>query len=408
MPELQETITELQTAWTQFQKTNDERLKQLLTRNAVDGLLEEKLKRIDDALATLQTEVTKGRRLTRGAGGDGRGDLTDEQLEHAKAFTLWAKKGANPDGLRDLQLKAMSVGSDPDGGFFVPVQTTGKMVSKIYETSPFRQYADSMTISAGTSVSGVNDLDEADSGWVGESETRATTDTPQTGKWKIDVHEQYAKPKATQTVLEDVEFDLESWLINKLTGKFMRQENYAFVVGDGVKRPRGLFAYDLATTADATRPWGTMQYIATGVSGGFPVLANRPQDKLVDLIGSLKADYRQGAVWVTNRAVMTLIRKFKDDQGNYIWTPGLIAGQPQTLLGYEVAEMEDVAAVGADSLSLGFGNLKETYLVVDRRGITTLRDPFSAKPFVEFYTTKRVGGGVINFEAFKILKFGTS
>jgi HK97 family phage major capsid protein len=238
---------------------------------------------------------------------------------------------------------------------------------------------------------------------VGETETRSETTTPKTGEWEIPVHEQYAEPKATQTLLDDAAYDVEGFLAGKVADRFALQENYAFILGDGIKRPRGLFTYTTAATTDSSRAWGTFEHIKTGVAGGWA--ASAPADILFDVTYALKAAYRQGAVWTMPRLLVAEIRKFKDENGQYLWQPGLAAGQPQTILSYPVAEMEDIPAKAADSLSIGFGDLRETYQIVDRTGIRVLRDPLTEKPWVKFYTTKRVGGDVVNFESFKFIKF---
>ena len=329
------------------------------------------------------------------------GTKEEQDTAYAKEQTNYLRKGWN--GLSEAgKEKAMSEGSDPDGGFFVEPNSNGRIVGMIYETTPMRQIANVVTIGT-DALEGPIDNDEADSGWVGETSDRDETDAPQVGKWRIPVFEQYAKPKITQNLLDDAQFNISTWLENKIADKLSRTENAAFIDGDGVTKPKGITAYTTSTSADSSRSWGQLQYVATGVSGGLT-----DSDKLFDLIYSLKDGYRNGASWLAPRAFMLIVRKLKDTNSAYYWQPSLRAGEPATLAGYPIRNAEDMPAIAANSLSVAFGNFKEGYTIVDRQGVRVLRDPYSAKPYVEFYTTKRVGGGVLNFEAIKLFKFATS
>jgi HK97 family phage major capsid protein len=263
-----------------------------------------------------------------------------------------------------------------------------------------RAYASIQVISS-DALEGLYDLDEADSGWVGETSARTTTDTPQIGKWRIPVHELYANPKATQKLLDDASINMEAWLAAKVAEKFARDESTAFVSGNGINKPRGFLSYAAGTTIP-----GTIERIKTGTSSAFAADPNG-LDKLLDALYSLKAPYRANATWFMPRLVTALARKLQDSDGQFQWQPSSQAGQPATLLGYPVAAFEDFEALAANSLSMAVADMREAYQIVDRIGIRTLRDPYSAKPYVEFYTTKRVGGDVINFEAIKLLEFGT-
>ncbi len=211
-------------------------------------------------------------------------------------------------------------------------------------------------------------------------------------------------PAATQTLLDDAEVNVEEWLAQEVQTVFAEQEGTAFVSGDGVNKPRGFLDYTMV--ADASWTWGNIGYIATGVDGAFA--STDPSDELIDLIYAPKQAYRAGARWVMNRSVEGELRKFKDADGNYIWQPGIAAGQPASLMGYPITEAEDMPDIASNAYAIAFGDFTRGYLIVDRVGIRILRDPFSSKPYVLFYTTKRVGGGVQNFEAIKVLKFGLS
>jgi HK97 family phage major capsid protein len=299
----------------------------------------------------------------------------------------------------------LQVGADPDGGYWVLPDLSGRIAQKVYETSPMRQYAFVQPISSDR-LRGIIDNGEASSGWVGEQDaaTRDTeTNTPQLGQWEIVAHEQYAEPIATQQLLDDAAVDVEGWLGGKVSNKFARVETTAFFTGaPGAKKPTGFLdttAYPKVTTDDSTRAWGSIQYVASGASGD---LTNA--DKLFSVIYALKAFYRASAVWMAARAMISKIRQLKDSQNRYLWEPSLQAGEPAKLLGYDVVDAEDMPTPAANSYSLAFGNFNEAYTIVDRTGMRVLRDPFTKKGFVKFYTTKRVGGGVTNSEAIKLLK----
>lgn len=323
--------------------------------------------------------------------------------EYRKAEDHYLREGK--DNLTAEEVKAMSVGSDPDGGYFVTPDMTGRVVKKVYETSPVRQYASVQTIST-DALEGIEDVGEAGAGYAGEHGTSGNSDTPQVGKWKIPVFWIDTEPKATQQLLDDAAVNVENWLGDKVADKFARFENNQFVAGNANKIRGFISGYEVAADDGSGVAWGKIGYLATGVDGDFA--ASAKGDKLYDLMGLLKNEYLTEAAWFTRRSVITDIRKFKDGQNNYLWQPSFIAGQPETIMGYPVARMEDVPAKASNSLSLAFGNLRAAYQIVDRQGIRVLRDPYTAKPYVKFYTTKRVGGGVVNFEAVKLLKFGAN
>jgi HK97 family phage major capsid protein len=234
------------------------------------------------------------------------------------------------------------------------------------------------------------DDDEAGANWVGETESRPATSTPQVGVQRIPVHEMYAFPMVTQKLLEDASVDVEAWLARKIGAKFGRLEATAFVSGNGVKKPRGFLTYPNGTTR------GSIEQI---VSGNATALT---ADGLINLIMSIKEPYSANAAFLMRRAAVGSVMLFKDGNGQYIWRPGLEMGRPSSLLGYPIREAADMPAIGAGALAVAFGDWRTAYTIVDRLGITTLRDPYTAKPFVGFYTRKRVGGDVTNFEAIKL------
>lgn len=298
--------------------------------------------------------------------------------------------------------KALQAGSDPDGGYLLPHSTVGRMVTLLREQSIMRQLASVQTIST-DKIEGMNDLDEADAGWVSELGTRSDTGTPQVGKWEIACHEMYAMPKASQKILDDAATDVEGWLAGKVADKFARVEGTAFWQGTGAGQPRGLAAYTTAATADDTRAWGQFEHVLSGANGDFHTTQFDP---IHTLMGAFKDQYLNNAQFVMRRAVRTSARKQKESTTNrYLWEPGLQVGAPERFMGYPVRVDEYMPALATGSLSLAFGDFKAAYQIVDRMGIRTLRDPYTAKPYVVFYSTKRTGGGAVNFEAVKFLKF---
>ena len=328
-------------------------------------------------------------------------DLTVEDYKlYKRAQGIYLRKGL--DALSAEERKAMIVGSDVDGGHFVTPDLGGRIVARVYELSPIRAIASVQPIGS-DALEGIEDLGEADAGWVGEVGTRSDTTTPQIGKYRIEAHEMYAQPKASQKLLDDSSVDIEAWLGGKVADKFARVEGTAFITGNGVGKPRGFASYTTAATADATRAWGTIEHVKTGANGAFHTTQ---ADPLFDLLGAFKQHFLNGANWVTRRTVIAAIRKFKTTTTlEYIWQPGLQAGQPDRLLGYPIVMAEDMPAIATGSLSMAFGNFKEGYQIVDRLGVRVLRDPFTDKPYVKFYTIRRTGGQVVNFEAIKFIQF---
>ena len=295
--------------------------------------------------------------------------------------------------------KALSVDSDPDGGYLVTPQQSARIIEVVFETSPMRQIATVETISS-DALEGLFDGDEAAAAWVAERGSRAETNTPQLGQWRIPTHELYANPRATQKLLDDSAVDIEAWLSRKVADKFARTENLAFVLGTGVGQPRGIVTYPDGTTR------GTIERIPSLDA------ATIAAEGIYNVIYGIKNAYRTGAVWVMNRATVGVIRTIRDESGGagtgqFMWSPGF-GTQPATLAGYPIVEFEDMADISGGNIVAGFGNFRQAYTIVDRIGIRVLRDPYSAKPHVEFYTTKRVGGDVLNFEAIKLMDIAAS
>lgn len=305
----------------------------------------------------------------------------------------------------ELAVKSLSVGSASDGGFAVPQEIDTRIDALLKTISPLRTIANVVRVGS----SGYRKLvakGSAVSGWVSETAARPETDTPDFVEIVPSFGEVYANPAASQAMLDDAMFDVENWLASEIASEFARAEGAAFVSGDGVNKPKGFLTAPVAAGDDASRAFGTLQFLASGAAGGFA--AQNPQDRLVDLVHALRTPYRQGASWVMNAATLAVIRKFKTNDGAFLWQPALIAGQPDQLLGYPVIETGDMPDIGAGSLAIAFGNFRAGYLIADRTETRILRDPYSNKPFVHFYATKRLGGALVNSEAIKLLRFSTN
>lgn len=337
------------------------------------------------------------RRLERSAPAD---FSIDEYRAYKNAINAYFRKGK--ELLTSEEIKSMQVGIDSDGGYLVYADLSGRIVTRLFDLSPIRGIANVQVIGS-DALEGIEDLNEADAGWVGEVATRSDTNTPQVGKYRIEAMEMYAKPKASQKLLDDSSVDIENWLGMKVADKFARLEGAAFVVGNTPTRPRGFASYTTVATADATRAWGQLEHVKTGANGDFHTTQ---ADPLFDLISAFKPGYLAQANWVTRRSVMNKIRKFKTTTTlEYIWQPGLQVGQPDRLLGYPIVMAEDMPTLATGSNSMALGNFQLGYQIVDRLGVRVLRDPFTDKPFVLFYTIKRTGGGVTQFECIKFINF---
>lgn len=330
--------------------------------------------------------------------------LDVEGYTHYKSGFFKLIAGVPIDSLESDERKAMQAGSDPDGGYLLPHSTVGRTVTKLFDQSIMRQICTVQTIGT-DKTEGIVDNNEADAGWVAELGTRTDTTTPQVGKWEIEAHEMYAMPKTSQKLIDDVATDVEAWLSGKIADKFARVEGLAFWRGTGVGQPRGLATYTTAATGDDTRAWGQFEHIVTGASADFHTTK---MDPLHDLEGAFKDQYLTNAQYVMRREARTKLRKMKEATSDrYLWEPSNQVGQPARLNGYPVRIDQYMPAIAANSLSVAFGDFKEAYTIVDRIGIRTLRDPYTAKPYIVFYSTKRTGGGAQNYEAVKFLKFGT-
>ncbi len=361
----------------------------------------EKIKTLEADMAALKGQVAAARR---GA---------------AERPALDGVKGADADPARvafvdrylrkgqeaGVELKSFSGATGAAGGYAVPREIDAQIETLLKATSPIRSVANVVR----TGSAGYRKLVTSGgtpSGWASETGARAETATPTFNEIVPPSGELYANPAASQAMLDDAQFDVESWLAGEIAMEFARAEGAAFVSGTGTNQPKGFLTYTTTNETDSVRAFGTLQYVASGAAGAFP--ASNPQDRLIDLVQALKSPYRQGAAWVMNSATLSVIRKFKTTDGAFLWQPSLSVDQPATLLGYPVIEAADMPDIAANSLSIAFGNFAHGYVIAERAETSILRDPYSNKPFVHFYAVKRIGGAVANSEAIKLMKFAAS
>jgi HK97 family phage major capsid protein len=402
-----ETVTaafdEFMEAFEAFKDVNDRRLGEIEQKLTADVVTRDKMDRINRAVDE-QKKVLDQMVLKRARPQLGRGEaeISAEAIEHKTAFDAYVRRGEEA-GLREVEAKAFSTGSATDGGYLVPPETDTEIGRRISIVSPMRALSTVRTVSSAVlkkpfATSGLS------TGWVAETAARPQTNTAQLAELAFPTMELYAMPAATQGLLDDAAVDIEAWIAGEVDIVFAEQEGDAFIRGDGVSKPKGFLSY--TTVADSAWTWGNLGYIATGAAGTWK--ATGPSDTLVETVYALKAGHRQNGTFMMNRKTQADIRKFKDADGNYLWRPPTSAGQTASLMGFPIAEAEEMPDVAANALSVAFGDFRSGYLVVDRAGVRILRDPYSAKPYVLFYTTKRVGGGIQNFEAIKVVKFAAA
>lgn len=404
-------LAELQRTFEAFKAERDAELKDI-SKGLADVVRTEKVDRINAEITRLQTTMDDLNRsvaaLRVGGGAADDANVAPEvraaRREHNRVFQNYFRRGEDEQSLRGLEVKAaLQVSVNPDGGYLAPVEMETAIDRVLSNVSVMRGLATVRTISAQALKKPVN-LGGASSGWVGETQTRAETNTPQVSLLEFPAMEIYAEPWATQQMLDDSYVNIEQWLADEVSVEFAEEEGAAFVTGNGVNRPRGVQGYNFV--ANANYAWGSIGYIATGAAGAFA--STNPADGLLDLYGALRQGYRLNGTWIMNRTVEANVRKLKDANGQYLWRPGLDAGSPATILGYPAEIDDNMPDIANNSHSIMFGDFRRGYLIVDRAGIRVTRDPYTQKPYVKFYTTKRVGGGVQNFEAIKSLRFATS
>jgi HK97 family phage major capsid protein len=342
--------------------------------------------RYDDRLSQLQRQVE---------GGSHAGKTISDSPEQKKFHDALSKFVRTGD---ETAIKSMATNSGADGGYAVLPQYAFTMIEKLWDVNPMRALARVETLGSGNTWTEIIDNSENDAAWVGETQARPSTNSPTIGQLNLPVWESYCLIPISSQLLQDSFFDVGAWVEKKVATKFARQEGVAFMSGTGVNQPSGLLAAPTSTAKDSTRPWGTIQTIKSGSASSVTA------DALHSLVWSLRIPYRKGASWLMNSNTASVIDQFRDSvTGRYLWRESLADGMPATLLGYPVTLCEDMPDLSASSLSIAFGNFKQAYLIVDRQGIKMLQDPFSHKPYIDFYAYRRVGGCVANSEAVKLM-----
>ena len=381
--ELEQKITELGEVVAAFKKSNDTEFAALKANGHVAQDVKNKTNELNDKITQLQDEIKS---IKTAANRNNNGVETETEVknkEQKDAMNAYLRKG--------VESKAMSVDSDADGGYLVTPEMSSEIVKKVYESSPLRQLASVVTISS-DQFDIIEDLDLAGAAWVGEVGARTETTTPKLNKVSIPVHEMYANPKITQKLLDDASLNMESYLSEKVAQKFALLEATAFISGDGAGKPKGILSYDAGTA------FNQVEQVESGTSGAIA------PDDMINLIYQTKEAYRKNGTFLMHRQTAKEVRKFKDSQNRYLWAPGLDGNTAGSLLGFNILDANDMELVASGKKAVAFGDFKQGYQIVDRIGIRVLRDPYSAKPYIMFYTTKRVGGGVKDFEAIKLLK----
>ncbi len=385
-------LTELQSAWNEFKATQSDKDKEILAKFD-DVVTSDKLERINASVTDMQAAVDQAnaKLAAMEMAGGGAGQVKDP--EYVKAVQTYMRTG-------DVQAN-LNKGTDSQGGYLAPVEWDRTITDALVEVSAMRQIASVQSISTAGFTKLFN-LRGTTSGWVAESDARPETNTPTFGAMTITPGEIYAMPGATQQMLDDAEIDLESWIAGEVQTEFAQKEGAAFVAGDGVNKPAGFLTYATGGANAAANPLGAVA-VNTAASGSAVT-----EDELLDLIYAVPSSYTGGARFVMNRTTMGVVRKLRDADGRQLWQPSSVAGQPSQLLAYPVTEMPDMPGIALNAMPIAFGNFARAYLVVDRKGVSVLRDPYTAKPRVLFYTTKRVGGAVVDPTGIKVLKMAAA
>ena len=362
---------------------------------AMQADLEQKLQKQEERLTMLDTKMTHA------AVRPALATSAEIEVPHRKAFNAYLRSG-DDDGLRGLvpEGKSMSTAVNGDGGFLVDPITSEAVKSVLDSTASIRAIAAVVTVEA-SSFDVLIDQGETGAGWSDEISGSSETATPTIDRISIKLHELSAMPKASQRLLDDSAFDIETWLAGRVADKFSRAEAAAFINGDGNDKPRGFLDHDAVDNDVWT--WGNLGYVPTGVDGGLG-----DGDAIIDLVYALGAEYRAKACFVLNSKTAGALRKLKDADGRHLWSDGLAAAEPARLLGYPVLIAEDMPDIAAGADAIAFGNFSAGYTIAERPDLRVLRDPFSAKPHVLFYATKRVGGDVSDFAAIKLLRCATA
>lgn len=410
MEELKKAIADLGHAFEEFKAENDERIAEVEKKGSADPLLNEKIDRINEDISRLsnmkaqleQLETVVARSgLPGGDDGDENRELAKAKKAYSKAFKAWMRNGMGESGLKEMGAQAsLSTQSDPDGGFVVPEEMEATIDRVAATVSAMRGIASVMPISTNTYKKLVAQGGMG-SGWIGEGGTVSATATPTLAQITINTKKVYAYPAATQESLDDGAIDLESWLADEASILFAEEEGDGFINGNGVEEPFGFLSN--TCVANSSYVWGKLGYTASGEAAAFTDV-----DKLIDTQHTLKAPYRVNSAWLMADVTQSHIRQFKDGNGNYIWVPGLQPGAPNVLLGKPVVIDDNMPTIAAGTYPIAYGNWARGYLIIERQGINILRNPYTSPGNVYFFMTRRVGGGVVNYEAIKLLKVAAS
>jgi HK97 family phage major capsid protein len=401
MAEIKALIQEVNQTFSAMKASHEQQLAEL-KKGLADAVTADKMAKIDAALVEQQRALDDANRRLAAAQIGGAADPGDgpEVRQHKEAFNAWARRGVQA-------ATQTSTYSDPAGGFLAP-PTLDLAVTRVQaQMSSMRRLAQVQPISTGSFVR-FKSIGGSTSGWVGETNTGATgrpqTDTPNLVRMEFTAGEIYAEPYATQQALDDMQVDVEAWLAGEVGIEFNEEEGSAFLTGNGVNKPKGLLDY--AKVLNSSYSWGSVGYVKSGDANAFIAAgaSSGPADCFIDTIYSLKAGYRANARWLMNDLTTARVRKFRDGDGNYLWQQSALAGQPSTFMGHAVETDDYMPDVAANAFPIAFGDFRQAYLIVDRVGIRVLRNPFKSNGLVAFYTTKRVGGGIQNFEAVKLIK----
>lgn len=421
-------IDKINVAFTEYKATNDQRIEALKAGKSTADLdaklakMDEHMAAMSDTKSRMEKMETKLARPGAFSGGGQAGEEIKEAVEYRHAFTDWMRRPADTElkqaveqSFKALEAKSKSMGreqraaqvvtsSGSAGGFALPEQIEQTIARLSIDISPIRGLATVRTV--GTSdYKELFDVNGASFEWVGEGDTRNQGNTPELAEVAPTFGMASAKPQASEESLDDLFFNVEDWLTSSSAESLAGGEGSAFILGNGVKKPTGILGGPAPlATSDATRAFGTLQYIASGQAAAMPT----NPDLFYDIVYSLRARYRNNANWLTNKLVLAAMRKYKDQQGQYLWSPSLLAGQPATFLGYGVTEAEDMPGIAANAFPLAFGDFKEGYLIADRVGLRITRDEITTPGFVKFYVRKRVGGKLRNTQAIKLLKIAAA
>lgn len=387
MADVKEMIANINSTFEEFKKKQTELEEKMANGEAV-GEIKTQVEKMQDAMDAMAVKMQR----PTFAPDTTKSTMTELEQKQMNAFNTFLRTGIEEKELQDMKIeyKAMSGGTPADGGNLIPQILANRIIDKVKEISPIRMLAGVQTIGIGNQLDLPRKTRAVAGGWIGETAQRPATDSPQFDLVKIPVMEMYANCAITSNLLEDQAFNLESYIANDISTTFAQLEGTAFVSGDGTNKPTGIL--NGAGTA------GNLDIVKSGAADTFTF------DNVYDLIYNLSEKYAANASFLAKRLTIRFIRTLKDDQKNYLWQPSNIVGQPATLAGYRIYEAEDMPTIAADALPLAFGDWRQAYTIVDKRGMTMLRDPYSNKPFVNFYATMRVGGKISNPEAAKVLQ----